>query len=259
MNTFPIASSNPGAIKLLGIQIHPVEIGEVHAFIGAVITRQTKALVLNVNINCMNLTFRNPWLKELLNEAQLVFCDGDGVRWGAKLLGLRVPPKITYDRWIWQLAEFCEKNKFRIFFLGGRPGVAGAAADRLKGRYPSLEIAGVQDGYFAKEGEENEKVIEAINRVRPDILVVGFGMPLQEKWLSQNWLRLDARVFLTGGAVFDYVSGRARRAPQWMIQNHLEWLFRWLQEPRRLFSRYALGIPSFFFRILLERLKGPTK
>ena len=249
-----------GAFYLDGVPVHNVNAEEVYRFIEQVILRDEKALVLNVNIHCVNLAWQHSWLRDFLNEALLVFCDGDGVRWGLRILGYPPPPKITYDRWVWQLVEFCDKKRFSLFFLGAKPGVAEQAARNAKAKYPGLLIAGIHDGYFSKEGEENEKAIAMINRIRPDILVLGLGMPLQEKWLKENWQRLHAHIFLTGGAVFDYVAGLAKRAPAWMIRCHLEWFFRLIQEPKRLFVRYAFGIPYFFFRIFVAKLsKDPKK
>ena len=252
-SVYPPAAQKLNFIEFLGIPVHQVGVEEVHAFIDDVIRQKTQALVLNVNIHCVNLALQQPWLKDFLKQGQLVFCDGDGVRLGLKLLGWSPPPKITYDRWIWQLCEYAAKRRFSLFFLGAKPGVAEEAALKLKARYPGLQIAGVQDGYFDREGEGNQKVIEKINQLRPDILVMGLGMPVQEKWLFENWQRVQAHIFLTGGAVFDYASGRARRAPAWMIRGHGEWLYRFLCEPRRLFARYFLGIPYFFLRVFLER------
>lgn len=247
---FEIASRQGGALCLAGIPVHPVTVQDVHAFIERTIQANQKALVLNVNIHCANLAWEQAWLLEFLNEAHLVFCDGDGVRWGARLLGMEPPPKVTYASWIWQLADFSAKRGYRIFFLGACSGVAEKAGQRLRERFPNLRIAGIRDGYFEKEGPENERVIRQINQSRPDILLLGFGMPLQEKWLSENWKRLNAYIFLTGGAVFDYASGNLRRAPGWMIRTHMEWLFRLVQEPRRLFKRYAFGNVIFFTRLL---------
>ena len=92
----------------------------------------------------------------------------------------------------------------------------------------------------------------------PDILIVGFGMPLQERWLMQNWENLDARVALTGGAVFDYVSGEVRRGPRVLTDNGFEWLARFLIEPGRLWRRYLVGNPLFLWRVLQQRLRRKT-
>ncbi|NLS75919.1 MAG: WecB/TagA/CpsF family glycosyltransferase [Chloroflexi bacterium] len=244
-----------GKVRVLGIGIDPLTTDQLHERITQIIDSGRKALVLNVNVHCMNLAQRHPWLKELLNSAEVVFCDGAGVRLGARLLGYELPERITYADWMWQLAELASTRGHTLYFLGSAPGVAARAADVLRARFPALEIVGAHHGYFAKEGGENDAVIAQINAAHPDILVVGMGMPLQEQWLAQNWDRVDAHVFLTGGACFDYVSGTLRRCPRWMADHSLEWLYRLLQEPRRLFRRYVVGNPTFLLRILLERAR----
>lgn len=244
---------------ILGLQLHPVGVSEVHSYVERVIRSNEKALVLNLNIHCVNLAVRSPWLAEFINQAQMVFCDGDGVRMGLKLLNFNPPPKITYADWMWQLAAFCEKKQFSLYFLGGSPGVAEKAGRRLVQKFPSLKLAGMGHGFFKKEGPESESVVAEINRLKPDILVVGFGMPAQEEWLRKNWQSLDVHIFLTGGAVFDYLSGNLKRAPEWMLRWHLEWFFRLLQQPRRLFKRYIIGNPEFLFRVLRVKWQKRTK
>lgn len=241
--------------EILGLPMHGGGVAEVHAFIEKTICLKKKACVLNLNVHAVNMALNHPWFKNFLNEAEYVFCDGDGVRWGLWLLRQKVPPKITYDRWIWQLADFCALRGYRLFFLGAKPGIASQAAEKLKLHYPLLAVAGTHDGYFDKDGPANEKVIEEINRSYADILIVGFGMPLQEEWLVKNKESLNCHIFLTAGAAFDYASGNFKRAPDWMIRSQMEWLFRLSQEPRRLFKRYGWGIPYFFYHVLKESLK----
>jgi N-acetylglucosaminyldiphosphoundecaprenol N-acetyl-beta-D-mannosaminyltransferase len=119
-----------------------------------------------------------------------------------------------------------------------------------------LRIAGVHHGYFdhTSGSPENEDVVQQINAANPDVLVVGFGMPLQEWWLKENWDRVDAGVAITLGAIFDYVSGELRRGPRFLIDNGFEWLARLLIEPRRLWRRYVVGNPIFLTRVLVQRL-----
>jgi len=254
-SSYTIAKPRPGALRILGLQLHPVSVENVHAFIEEVIRRREKALVMNLNIHAVNLALKRPWMRKILNQAQLVMCDSDGVRRGVRWLGMNPPPKITFDRWIWQLADFAAQRGFRLYFLGANPGVAEEASSRLKEKNPRLQVVGTRHGYFEKKGPENERVVSEINRVKPDILIVGFGMPQQEEWLSENWERLDAHILMPAGAVFDYTSGRAKRAPEWMIRCHLEWSYRLSQEPLRLFVRYVFGNPYFFLRIFLEKCK----
>ena len=243
------------AVDILGVSVHSLTVEELHTAIADVIESSQRALVLNVNVNCMNLALAHPWLHRFLNEAPIVFCDGAGVMLGARILGHRIPERITYADWIWQLAAFVEPRHFSWFFLGARPGVAETAAARLQERFPALRIEGIQHGYFDKRpgSQENEAVVRHINRVKPNILVLGMGMPMQEKWLMENWEKLEANIALTGGAIFDYLSGELKRAPQWMTQNGMEWLGRLLIEPGRLWQRYLIGNPKFLGRVLLQR------
>ena len=164
---------------------------------------------------------------------------------GLKILGHSPPPKITYNEWLWQLSAFCERKQFSLFLLGGRPGVAEEAVENLKSRYPDLRIAGIQHGFFSKLGEENQKVVEQISAVSPDILLVCFGMPRQERWIADHWRNVNAHIFLKGGAALDYASGRLKKAPAWVIRRHMEWLYRLWREPRRLWRRYARYNPLF--------------
>lgn len=248
-----LPESSPSYV--LGLQLHRVGVDEIHQFIHQVIVLNQQALVLNLNVHCVNLALKTPWLKDFVNSAQLVFCDGDGVRWGARCLGINPPPKVTYNVWILQLAAFCEQHGHSLYFLGSKPGVAELAKQNLLTRFPKLKILGTHSGYFDKEGPGSEEVIGKINQLAPDILVVGFGMPVQEKWLEQNWKRLKVHIFLNGGAVFDYASGKLAKAPGWMIRHHMEWLYRLYQEPKRLFNRYVVGIPYFFWQIIKETLR----
>jgi N-acetylglucosaminyldiphosphoundecaprenol N-acetyl-beta-D-mannosaminyltransferase len=177
----------------------------------------------------------------------------------ARLLGRRIPERITYADWAWRLAAFAEAEGFSVYLLGARPGVAQEAARRLQARYPDLEIVGVHHGFFdhAAGSLENEAVVREINDARPDILLVGMGMPLQEYWLMENQDRLQGGVVLTGGAVFDYVSGGLRRGPRALTHSGFEWLARLLVEPRRLWRRYLIGNPLFLLRVLRQRFIEP--
>ena len=251
-----MTSSGASTIRILGARVDPVTVDELHQRLEQMVRGGGHSLVLNVNVNALNLASTLPWFREFHNKASLVFCDGAGVILGARILGHHIPQRITYADWMWQLAEFAELRGLSLFFLGARPGVAEEGAARLRERFPKLRIVGTQHGYFDKSAgsPDNAAIIESINAVQPDILMVGFGMPLQERWLMENWDHIEARVALTGGAVFDYVSGRLRRPPQWMTQHGLEWLGRLRIEPRRLWKRYLIGNPLFLWRVLRQRL-----
>jgi N-acetylglucosaminyldiphosphoundecaprenol N-acetyl-beta-D-mannosaminyltransferase len=243
--------------EFMGILINPLTVDELLLRITDFIDRKDHALILCVNIYGYNLAEEQPWLYDCWNNAAIVFCDGAGVILGARLLGKTIPERITYADWYWRLVELAEVRNYSLFFLGAKPGVAARAAEVLRGLYPHLRIVGVHDGYFdmTPGSADNTALIEQINAANPDIVTVGMGMPLQERWLYDNWHRLNARVGLTGGAIFDYISGEVQRAPRWMTENGFEWLGRMVVEPRRLWKRYIIGNPVFLARVLRARFR----
>jgi N-acetylglucosaminyldiphosphoundecaprenol N-acetyl-beta-D-mannosaminyltransferase len=146
-----------------------------------------------------------------------------------------------------------------MFLLGGKPGVAEEAVAIMRKKFPRLVIVGCHHGYFAKAGRESDQVVATVNAARPNILFVGFGMPAQEQWISRNLADLDTNVVMPCGSMIDYAAGRKSLAPVWMSAHGLEWLYRLLQEPGRLWKRYLLGNPSFMMRILMQRFIGWKK
>jgi len=251
-----VAPSQVAKIRLLGVDVHSLRVEELHLRLARLIRSGSHALVLHVNVHGLNLAFRTRWLREFLNSAEIVFCDGAGVMLGARILGHRIPERITYADWMWQLARFAESEGFTFYFLGAAPGVAEAAAIHLVEQFPHIKIVGVHHGHFdhTHDSAANRAIIQGINQCQPNILVLGMGMPLQERWLHENWDQLQVNVALTGGAVFDYVSGNLHRAPRWMTDHGLEWLGRLIIEPRRLWKRYIVGNPLFLYRVLKQRL-----
>lgn len=246
----------PNSIHLLGVRINTVSLDQLLAVIELVIARQERSIISNVNVYAMNLAYEQPWFRRFLNESTLVFCDGFGVKWGARMLGYHLPDRFTPPDWIARLADMAVQHEYSMFFLGARPGVAARAARCLQEQCAGLRIAGTHHGYFDKRpgSAENEQVIRSINAVRPTILVLGFGMPLQEQWLVDNWDRVDANIALPAGALFDYLSGEVTRGPRWMTDYGLEWLSRLVIEPQRLWKRYLIGNPLFLWRVLKQWL-----
>ncbi len=245
------------AVDILGLRVQSRGQDEVNEAIGAIVRAGGHAVIPNVNIHFANLAVRLPWLREFFNRAAVNFCDGVGIQLAARILGHPVPCRFTFADSIDSLAGYCAARGHSLYFLGGRPGVAAAAADVLRARHPGLAVVAARHGHFDKDAgsAENLAVIADINRHRPDVLLVAFGMPLQEEWLRSNWEGIDARVALPGGAIFDYVSGRIRRPPAWLRRLGCEWLGRLLIEPRRLWRRYLIGNPLFILRVIRQRIE----
>jgi len=154
------------------------------------------------------------------------------------------------------LCEAAAREHVPIYLLGAKPGVAQATADNMVERYPNLTVAGVRDGYF--NAEEEDAVVEAINESGARILLVAFGAPRQELWLEQWRDRLAPPVCMGVGGLFDFYSGRIARAPAWMREMGLEWVFRLLQEPGRMWRRYVIGNPLFLYRVW-QQVRQPER
>lgn len=248
-------SYRPVSFQMLGVRVDPLSQRDLNVEIERLLDSDQKQLLLNVNIHCLNLAYKNAWLRHFLNSAHLVYCDGYGVMLGAFLLGHHIAERITFADWIYPLSDLAAHHGYTLFFIGAMPGVAEEAVCQLQKTFPGLRVVGTQHGYFDKtpESEDNQSVINKINAAQPDILVVCFGMPLQEQWLMDNWGKLDARIGLTAGAVLDYVAGVLKRPPYWMTDHGFEWLGRLIIEPRRLWKRYLIGIPVFLWRVLMQK------
>src|SRR3954471_10187345 len=206
--------------------------------------------VMYVNAHVLNQSLEQPRLRDALHAADLVYCDGYGVRLAAKALEVQIPHRMTGADWIWDLAALCEAAGLSVYLLGWDPGYPPGPAARLHSRHPRLAIAGTHHGYFEVGSPHDERVVEEINACRPAILLARMGTPKEERWVQRNAARLDAGVLGTVGALFDYVSGRTPRAPGWLADNGLEWIFRLAIEPQRMWRRYLLGNPVFVSRVI---------
>ena len=243
-------------VNILGVHVGTQTLSELIESISEVIETGDRAIFEYINIHAINLAQQYSWFKDFLNNTAVTYCDGVGVKMAARWLGDPIPERFTPPDWLPHLASICTKRGYSMALLGARPGVAGKAADFLIEDNPELRILGVQHGYFDKtpRGVENENIIETIKALQANILIIGFGMPLQEKWLMDNWTRLNCSVALPVGAAFDYLAGYTPRAPRWITDHGLEWLGRMFVEPKRLGRRYISGIPSFYYHVLLQRI-----
>jgi len=240
-------------VVLLQTRFHKVTVQELIEYIVTNAKLEKKTIVGNVNVRAMNFAYELPWYRDFLNNADLVFCDGFGVLLGANLQGysLQSIHRMTCPDYIEDLALACEQQDVSIFILAGKPGVVDQAIAKLTAIAPNLKIQG-HHGYFDKSGAENDSVISKINKFKPGILYVGFGMPSQERWILDNINRIEARVFLPLGACLDFYTGSVSRGSRWLTDRGLEWLSRLITEPRRLWKRYLIGNSLFFYRVFVQ-------
>jgi N-acetylglucosaminyldiphosphoundecaprenol N-acetyl-beta-D-mannosaminyltransferase len=243
------------SVNILGVHVSRLTQDHLSGIIENCVHNGGKHVLTYVNVHALNIAKRDRQFRDFLNRATVAYCDGEGVRVGARLLGKRLPPRIVLTYWIWDLCEMCARNGLSVFFLSGVQETVDEAVCTLRRRYSTLKVAGSHHGYFEKTGLENDEVLRAIEQASPDILFVGFGMPAQEHWIDENLDRLTARIILTSGSMIEYVAGHRRVAPSWMADNGMEWLFRLLQEPARLWKRYIIGNPWFIVSVLMQLLR----
>jgi N-acetylglucosaminyldiphosphoundecaprenol N-acetyl-beta-D-mannosaminyltransferase len=216
----------------------------------------TPRFCITANLNYAMLCDADPRLREINEQAALILADGMPLVWASRFGRRRLPERVAGADLVLRLCERGAPKGRRIFLLGGPPGVAEQAAQELLRGYPGLVIAGTECPPFREwTAEEQAALVERIRATRPDLLFVAFGQPKGELWIAENHQAAGATVAVQVGGSFDFITGRLRRAPRWMQRSGLEWLYRFLQEPRRLGVRYARNL-WFLCRLAAGALFG---
>lgn len=228
--------------KLLNTWVNNLDMEETVAAVEQMIASDRKSYVVAINVDVVMKIEEDPYLKKVVDEADMVLVDGKPLVWISRLHGNPVKEKISGSDLVPVLCRKAAEKGYRIFILGGKDGVAKAAETRLQRMYPEIQIAGVYAPPFGfeKDAKELNHINAMITDAHPDILITCFGCPKQEKWIYENISKYDAKVSVCAGATVDFLAGTVKRAPRWMSDHGLEWLYRFMQEPRRLFKRYFI-------------------
>ncbi len=205
-----------------------------------------------VNANTINLSRRDPGLSAFLNSEAQTWCDGFGALLGLRVLGNEVSrdQRVTMPDHLETLFAALEARRLRVMIVAQRPQEIAKTLDVIEQRHPDLEVVG-RSGYF----DRPRVVSSEIALVRPDVLFLGMGQPLQERFVSAHGHAFDSGAVVCVGAAFDFVGGSVARGPRWMTDNGLEWLSRLLAEPRRLAARYLVGNVRFLMAVARQRLR----
>lgn len=244
-------------IEILGIEIDKTSINELNFSVKASIENQEKRIIANHNLHSVYLIKKLPEIRAFWEKSCITHIDGMPLIWWGKLMGYNLSNenRITYLDWIYPLLKVANKEKWRIFYLGGKPGVAKKASAKLIEHYPNI-IFSEHSGYFNIEtsSKENNQVVNKINEFNPNILMVGMGMPRQERWILNNLDNISANVILNSGACFDYIAGEQKTPPRFWGKIGLEWLYRLINDPKRLSKRYLIE-PIILTPLFLKDIK----
>lgn len=225
---------------LLNTFINNVTMSETVEAIEQMIAADKKSYVVAINVDVVMKIEADPYLKKIVDDADMVLVDGKPLVWISKLHGRPLKEKVSGSDLVPLLCEVAAKNGYKVFIIGGKEGCAERAKQRLEEKLPDIKIVGTYAPPFGfeKDDAELERINRMISQAHPDLLITCFGCPKQEKWIYENIEKYDAKVSICAGATVDFLAGNVTRAPRWMSEHGLEWFYRFLQEPRRMFRRY---------------------
>jgi N-acetylglucosaminyldiphosphoundecaprenol N-acetyl-beta-D-mannosaminyltransferase len=252
--TDPLTNSTMAApVAILGVPFDSVTTAETIDIVERMIESGEPHYVATANVDFLVQAARDVELRRILFDAHLVLCDGTPLLWASRLLGNRLPERVAGSDVVPLLLKEAAEKGYGVYFLGAEPEVAAQAVAKLREQSPALRVVGHHSPPFKPLVEmDHEEIIKRIQAAKPDLLFVGFGCPKQEKWINMHYQRLGVPVCVGVGGTIDFLAGHRRRAPMWMRQAGVEWIYRMAQEPRRLFKRYCTDLWHFGGAILKQ-------
>lgn len=239
------------SVQLLGIRISALRMNDVLDIANEHIANRKNLLIGVVNVAKFVNIHKDPALRNSIDEADLILADGAPIVWLSRKLGQPLPQRIAGIDLMYKLLQQASERHYRVYFLGAKPEVLLKAVETVQRDYPGVHIAGYRDGYFKEEQEQN--VAQAIKDSNPDIVFVGISSPKKENFLRKWRSFMSVPVCHGVGGSFDILAGITKRAPLWMQKVGLEWLYRLIQEPRRMWKRY-LVTNTIFIKLCLQAI-----
>lgn len=237
-------------VEVMGVPIDNVTMDEALEAAQRLLEQPGASYCVTPNAEIVYETLSDENLRKIVCQADLILPDGAGVVLGAKILGTPLKQKVAGIDFANNLMRTLEHTDRSFYFLGGKPGVADTAAEKLREKYPELAVCGTHDGYF----QDAAPILAEINELRPDVLFVCLGAGKQEQFMYDHRKDLNVGLMIGLGGSLDGFAGNVKRAPQWMIRLNLEWLYRLIKEPWRIGR--MMRLPKFLLKVLARRMKG---
>jgi len=237
-------------INFFGINLDLLTVEETLKQISGFIDAKKPVQHVVVNVAKLVNAQSDESLKEIINSCPLVNVDGAGIILGAKFLGIDIPERVTGIDLMHKLIEYSAQKGYRVYFFGAEEAIVTKVVDIYKNKYPELAVAGYRNGYYSQDQEEN--IVSEIRDSKADILFVAMGSPKKEIFLSDYSEKMGVAFTMGVGGSFDVVAGKVKRAPEWMQALNSEWIFRLVQEPRRMWKRYAVTNSKFLNMLVKE-------
>lgn len=243
-------------VDILGIQVS--SISNTHlldAFSDCIVNKQF-AQVSITPVNSILAALENEEVKQVYNNSEFVICDSVPMQWSSVFLGTPIIERITGLDLLPDLVDLCAQKDFSIFLLGASPGVGEQLKQVILQKYPHCRIVGIYVPPFMKvfSEAENQRMVDAVNAAGADVLLVSLTAPKQDIWIAQNRAVLKTPLCVGIGGAFEVMAGLAKRSPKWMHKAGLEWFYRFIQEPKRMFRRYFIEAPKFIPLVIKQKL-----
>ncbi|MFL6544337.1 MAG: WecB/TagA/CpsF family glycosyltransferase [Candidatus Udaeobacter sp.] len=250
----PVIHQSPkrSPIAILGVPFDSLGLTGALAEIEKMIASGRAHYVVTANVDFLVQARQDMELRRILIEADLALCDGTPLLWASRWLGNPLPERVAGADLVPRLIEIAALKEYRLFFLGGKPEVTAQAVGNLERQYPGLRVTGYSPPFRPLLEMPNADILRRIREAKPDVLLVSFGCPKAEKWMAMHYQSLGVPVVIGVGGTIDFLAGNLKRAPVWMQQSGVEWLFRLFQEPRRLARRYGSDLWDFSRAILTQ-------
>lgn len=253
------SEKDTGDVSVFGVRVSATNLREASAIVEQSIRERNKVYICVTDANALLAARQDATLNDIYRNAALSLPDGMPIVWLSKLLGKTRIERVRGTDFMRAVTAMSSGLGLRNFYVGGAPGTAAALGAKLIAAHPGLKVVGALCPPFRELSvDEDIEMIEQINCAQPDVVWVGLGAPKQERWMAANFDRIEAPVMVGVGAAFDFLAGTKAEAPKWMQRSGLEWLFRLASEPRRLWRRYVIVVPTFLClgarELLLHRL-----